>query len=147
MSGHTKGRHTNSPGFIQITIVIPGDQKGHYQIPNTKTAKEKIHNFLRDYSSSREEHLVPWDEAIPWEEIAAKRVTMYTEQGLVLRGARLREGLSQKDLAKMSGISQDNLSRMENGKRVIGERTAKKLASLLKIDYKLLVCTHSSKRG
>lgn len=47
--------------------------------------------------------------------------------------------MSQKELAKRSGVSQENISRIENGKRVIGEKVAKKLAKPLKINYLLLL--------
>lgn len=52
---------------------------------------------------------------------------------------RLREGFTQKALAKKSLISQANLSAMENGKRPIGLNVAKKLSKILKCDYKKLV--------
>lgn len=59
--------------------------------------------------------------------------------GMVLRGARCREGMSQKKLAKLNVVSQENISRIENGKRPIGEKVAKKLAKPLKINYELLL--------
>ena len=59
--------------------------------------------------------------------------------GLTLRGARYREGLSQKELAKRSGVSQENISRMENGKRPIGVNVAKKLAKVLNTSPELLI--------
>lgn len=82
--------------------------------------------------------------SVAWKELAEDRVSRYTEIGLVLRGAHYREGISQNELAKQCGISQENLSRMENGKRAIGEKVAKKLAKVLRIHYRLLV---SSKKG
>lgn len=74
-----------------------------------------------------------------WEELAASRIKKYGKAGLVLRGARFREGLSQKELAKQCGVSQENISKIENGCRPMGERGAKKLAKALKIDYKFLL--------
>lgn len=76
---------------------------------------------------------------LSWEELAASRIAKYGKAGLVLRGARFREGLSQKELAKRCGISQENISKMENGQRPIGVKVAKKLATALKIDHKLLI--------
>ena len=67
-----------------------------------------------------------------------ERIKRFSKAGLALRGARYRKGLSQKELAKLCGISQENLSKMENGKRAIGEKVAKKLAKALDIDYRLL---------
>jgi ribosome-binding protein aMBF1 (putative translation factor) len=80
-----------------------------------------------------------WEESIPWEKAAQDRIARYTEAGLVLRGARYREGLSQKELARRCGISQQNISKMENGARVIGEKVAKKLAKALRVDFRLLL--------
>ena len=85
------------------------------------------------------DHLItPWEEATPWEALAKHRIERYSKAGIALRGARYREGLSQKELAKRSGISQENLSKMENGKRPIGKQTAKKLAKALSIPPSLL---------
>ena len=69
----------------------------------------------------------------------ASRIAKYKKAGLALRGARYREGLSQKELAKRTGISQENISKMENGQRPIGEKVAKKLAKALHISFQLLV--------
>ncbi len=84
------------------------------------------------------QYITCFSDATPWEKLAASRIKRYTEAGIALRGARFREGLSQKALAKKCGISQENLSKMENGKRVIGLKVAKKLAKVLRISYKLL---------
>lgn len=74
-----------------------------------------------------------------FEELAASRIKKYGKGGIALRGARFREGLSQKELAEKSGVSQENISKMENGHRPIGEKVAKKLAKVLKIDYEFLI--------
>ncbi len=59
--------------------------------------------------------------------------------GRLVRGARYREGLKQKDLASMIGVSPSNLSEMENGKRVIGLKMAKRLGKALQTDYRLFL--------
>ena len=56
-----------------------------------------------------------------------------------LSSYRLREGLTQKQLAKRTGISQPNISAMEKGKRPIGLNVAKKLAKALNCRYQRLV--------
>jgi len=48
------------------------------------------------------------------------------ESGVLLKGLRYREGLSQIEFAKKLNISQTNLSAMENGKRTIGKEFAKR---------------------
>ena len=59
--------------------------------------------------------------------------------GQKLKAYRLREGLSQIDLAKDCGIPQANLSAMEAGRRSIGTQTAKRLAKALGCDFRQLV--------
>jgi ribosome-binding protein aMBF1 (putative translation factor) len=86
--------------------------------------------FLEKYGES---------ESTSWNDLAKDRIAKHKKSGLALRGARYREKISQKDLAKRSGVSQENISKMENGHRPIGEKIAKKLAKALKIDFKLLV--------
>lgn len=56
--------------------------------------------------------------------------------GVYLRGIRLREELSQEELAKLTGIPRSNISAMEHGKRPVGKETAKRLAAVLKCDYR-----------
>ncbi|HEX2769673.1 MAG TPA: helix-turn-helix transcriptional regulator [Geobacteraceae bacterium] len=53
--------------------------------------------------------------------------------GVCIRGGRDKKGLTQKQLAEMTGIAQHHISEMENGKRPIGKETAKKLAKALNI--------------
>jgi DNA-binding XRE family transcriptional regulator len=59
--------------------------------------------------------------------------------GVSIRGGRGKEGLTQKQLAEMTGISQQHLSEMENGKRPIGKETARKLAAALNVDYRVFL--------
>lgn len=59
--------------------------------------------------------------------------------GVSIRGGRGKEGLTQKQLAEMTGIAQHHISEMENGKRVIGKETAKKFAMALNLDYRVFL--------
>ena len=61
------------------------------------------------------------------------------EPGVLLKGLRYREGLSQIEFAKKLNISQTNLSAMENGKRAIGKELAKRIADLFGLDYRVLL--------
>jgi DNA-binding XRE family transcriptional regulator len=77
-------------------------------------------------------HGRPWRLAFP--EFAGN------EQGTVLRGARLKQGLSQKTLAERTGIPQRHISEMETGKRTIGKSRAEKLAGALDVaDYRVFL--------
>jgi DNA-binding XRE family transcriptional regulator len=56
-----------------------------------------------------------------------------------LSGFRLRNELTQAQLAKEIGVSQPNISQMESGKRPIGKAIAKRLADIFKTDYRLFL--------
>lgn len=76
---------------------------------------------------------------VPWREAARKEIARYGEPGLMLRGARKKDGLNQIELAKRLGIAQYNLSKMENGERPIGKKMAKKLAEIFNTDYRIFL--------
>ena len=59
--------------------------------------------------------------------------------GHSLRGARYREDVSQRQLSKLAGVSVQNISNMEHGRRPIGKEMAKKLAKVLNTDWRLLL--------
>jgi ribosome-binding protein aMBF1 (putative translation factor) len=72
-----------------------------------------------------------------WTEIFPEFVG--NESGAALRGARYKEGLTQIQLAKLTGIPQRHITEMENGKRPIGKKNAKKIAEILKVDYRIFL--------
>ena len=59
--------------------------------------------------------------------------------GHSLRGARYREDVSQRQLSKLTGVSVQNISAMEHGRRPIGKEMAKRLAMVLNTDWRLLL--------
>ncbi|NWH05590.1 helix-turn-helix transcriptional regulator [Desulfobacter latus] len=59
--------------------------------------------------------------------------------GLALLGARTKEGVTQKQLSELTGISQAHISEMENHKRTIGKKRARILGKALKISYKVFL--------
>jgi DNA-binding XRE family transcriptional regulator len=74
------------------------------------------------------------DATLPLEEVFPD-----LHQGSAIRGLRLREGLTQEQLARLLGVKRPNLSEMENGKRPIGKNMAKRLAQVLKTNYKVFL--------
>lgn len=82
--------------------------------------------------------LSPVDEAMPWRE-AFPELKDEDLPGTSLRGARVKEGLSQEKLSELTGIPQRHISEMENGKRPIGKKNAKIFAETLNIDYRILL--------
>jgi len=126
MSALMKAHHTDL--HIKIIIETPNLKKVSY-ISTENIGK--LEAFLEKYSEDD-------DEPVAWEILAKERIEKYKKAGLVLRGMRYREDLSQKELAKRSGVSQNEISKIENGKRTVGEKVAKRLAVALNIDYRLL---------
>ena len=126
MSERMKGRLTKTT--YKVVVEMPGKVKKLTLVPAKHL--EKLEAFLQKYGES---------ESISWEQLAKDDIVKYGKTGIVLRGARYREGLSQKELSKRTGISQENISKMENGQRVIGNKVAKKLAKVLHIDFELLI--------
>ena len=59
-------------------------------------------------------------------------------EGDSLRGVRCRENISQRQLAKLIGVSVQNISAMEHGRCPIGKDMAKRLAKVLNTDWRLL---------
>jgi DNA-binding XRE family transcriptional regulator len=96
-----------------------------YQLPDDKISRiqEAVSVIL-----GAEEESLPLEEVFP-----------ELHQGSAIRGLRLREGLTQEQLARLLGIRRTNLSEMENGKRPIGKNMAKRLAQVLKTDYKVFL--------
>jgi DNA-binding XRE family transcriptional regulator len=56
-----------------------------------------------------------------------------------IKGLRYREDMTQKQLAEKIGISVQNLSHMEHGRRPIGKEMAKRFAKVLNTDWRLLL--------
>ena len=71
-----------------------------------------------------------------WRELFKKELKKYGEAGLMLRGCRYKEKLTQKELADAIGVSQHHISEMENGKRTIGKVMALRFAKLFNTDYR-----------
>lgn len=61
------------------------------------------------------------------------------QQGLRLKKVRLWSGLNQKEFAEKIGVVQQNLSQIENGKRFLSNKAAKKFSEVFsEIDMKWL---------
>jgi transcriptional regulator with XRE-family HTH domain len=58
---------------------------------------------------------------------------------VIFSGARHRAGLSQKQLADLTGVYQRHISEMENGRRAIGKKNAKLFAKALDTDYRVFL--------
>jgi plasmid maintenance system antidote protein VapI len=77
--------------------------------------------------------------SIVWESLAKESIQKYSKPGLALKGARLRDGFTQKSLAKKSKLTQYNISKMENGSRPVGKEMARRLAKIFKTDHRVFL--------
>ncbi len=77
--------------------------------------------------------------SVDWRSAFGDLIEKFSESGAALRGFRLREGMTQIELAKQTGVNQANISKMEHGKRSIGKAMAKKFAVLFETDYKIFL--------
>lgn len=127
MSGRMKTHHTEQKS-CEVIVKMPGKKSIHSYLPTA--AIGKLEAFLNKYSEA---------DSVGWAVVAKDSIEKYGQFGMVLRGARFRENMTQKELAEKSGVSQENISRIENGKRSIGKKLAMKLAKSLKIDHELLL--------
>lgn len=112
---------TKKPHIETIRLVFSGPAKD----------RERAVQALKRYGFVEEEEALPWRQALDLkdEEIP----------GLALRGARGKEGLTQKELAERTGIPQRHISEMENGRRAIGKDRAKRLGEALSISWKVFL--------
>lgn len=77
-------------------------------------------------------------DSVPWREAFAG-LSDEDLPGTALRGARVKEGMTQVELSKRTGIPQRHISEIENGKRQIGKERAVKLAQALNVSYRILI--------
>ena len=116
MLGHMKKHHTDT---VLLSFNVP------------MHLAEKVMQTMRSYGIREENESIPWREAlnIKDDELSAT----------CLRGARNKEGLTQKQLSSLCGIPTRHISEMENSKRPIGKSNARKLGEALKCEPRLLL--------
>lgn len=79
------------------------------------------------------------EDAISAEHFFAELDRQYTKPGVLLRGLRVRENLSQIEFSEKIGVTQSDLSKMELGKRPIGKTIAQRIAKKFGIHYRSLL--------
>lgn len=116
--------------------------QAHTKTPPTETIELKfmgpIANMARAIETLKSLGFVDTSDSVPWRD-AYPECSENQLIGKALAGARYREGLTQIQLAKKTGIPQRHISEMENGKRVIGKEMAKRLGKALNIGYKVFL--------
>lgn len=94
-------------------------------------------SFIRELQDEFEDLLHHTNsELIPADEAFKNLTDRYGKTGALLKGIRIREGLTQIEFARLIGTTQANLSSMESGTRPIGKKKAKLLAEKFGVDYR-----------
>ena len=94
--------------------------------------KKKAISALKELGFAESAETISWRELFP-------DITDDLLPGAALKGARVKEDITQKQLAEKTSIPQSHISEMENGKRSIGKTRAKRLAEALKIGYRVFL--------
>lgn len=124
MSGAVKMRHTE-------IIIKQGNETTKFRFP--LEAGRGLLNFLRNLQSSSDEESVRAEEVFPNIKDPAKRI------GIIFRGIRFKNNLTQAEVGKKLGLDQSDVSKIEKGKRPIGKALAKKIEKEFGIDYRRLL--------
>ena len=114
-----------------IKIMIEGKRKSKRFFVVPKDKAQGVLTLLLDYEET--------EKTIPASEVFKHLYTKYGKVGTIVRGYRVREGLTQVDLAKKMSIRQAELSRIENGKRGVGKAMAKRFSAVFKTDYRVFL--------
>jgi hypothetical protein len=125
MSAHAKKRRTNTSQLV----LVDGDRHTSWNVPKKKVAA------LRRYVAN----LVAKEQRGNLPSLGAVEAATPTNRGAILRGVRLREGLTIAELAERAEVDEHNLANMELGNRPIGKRLAQRLAKELHTDYRLFL--------
>ena len=116
----------------ELTKKPPIDESVTLTITGPLDRKEEVVALLEKHG------FIDVSDSIPWRE-AFEDHDETKEPGYFLAGARCKEGVTQKQLSKVTGIPQRHISEMENGKRPIGKTLAKKFGAALDVDYRVFL--------
>ncbi|QMT62086.1 helix-turn-helix domain-containing protein [Legionella sp. PC997] len=118
MSEHMKKPHTENIAMVTW-------HGAHYALPVRVIEKYRVKEESKSHLSI--------------DDVFGELINEHGEPGLLLRGLRHREGLSQIEFSKTLNITQTNLSAMENGRRPIGKELAKRIAEKFQVDYRIFL--------
>ena len=112
---------------VKVTI---GSGRGTRTFMLPVSQREEVENFIFAHTK---------ESSVPAEEVFPELADDARRPAVMLRGSRYKADMTQKKLAELLGIRQHHLSEMENGKRSIGRKMAKRLAEVFDCDYRLFI--------
>ena len=119
--------------MLEHTKRRPTDEMVTLRLRVHRSNTERIKRFITSIEAETK------GEPRPWREVLNELRPDDTVPSAVLRGSRVKEGLTQVQLSEMTGIPRRHISEMEHGKRTIGKETAKKLGKALTCDYRVFL--------
>ncbi len=102
------------------------------RITGPRDKKDEVLREIKKHGYTDSSDSIPWRELFP-------EFENEPEYSVALRGARNKEGLTQPELSRLTGIPQGHISKMENGRMKIGKERAKRLADVLNMDYRVFL--------
>lgn len=114
----------------KVKIIIGDKPAKHYRVPKNKA--RGVEQLLLEF-------LVEDKKPIPSNEVFKSLDKKYSKTGNILCGLRLRDKLTQTQLAKKIGTSQANIAAIENGRRNVGKTLAHKFAKVFKTNYRVFL--------
>lgn len=144
-------RHAFASVMVNSGASLPiiGKILGHTQTGTTQRYAHLQENPARKAAEEAAAKIATIGKAATAMDIKVRRKNAEETESLLprkltLQELRFREGLSQKELAQLSGVTFQSISAFENGKRPIGKAMAQKLAGPLGVEWKQLIMEASA---
>lgn len=119
-----KTRHTDTQGEIRVNVPLVDMEKVSEAIRGVlELAGHKVR-----YVNEEGEELYTHEEVFP-----------DAHPGKIVRGLRVKEGITQEELAQRLGIAQTRVSEIESGKRPVSRNMAKKLGEAFNASPRMFV--------
>ena len=128
MSEHMKKLHTSN----NIEVVVHDKKDMKFIIP--RSSAREILALLKPFQVSKNKK-----DLVHARQVFSDLYEQHGKIGATIRGCRVRDGMTQVELAKKLNIHQAHISQMEHGKRIVGKKMAQKLAVIFKTDYRLFL--------
>ncbi len=129
----TKKRPTN-PASARITFEMPGVAAQVLEIRSrdAKIALRMLEGLKIAVTSIGDE-----EPARPWREALGGVLDLHGgEAAAMVRACRDAKKMTQQQLAAAVGVQKTHVSEIERGKRSVGKALARKLATVLEVDYR-----------
>ncbi|WP_129126631.1 helix-turn-helix domain-containing protein [Geomonas oryzae] len=118
--------------MLERTKKPPTDNKAEARFIGSQDKISMLRHYAKEIGVLEASEHLTVEEAFPG----------YAEnpKGMALKGARHREGLTQRQLAELTGIPQRHISELESGKRQMGKEWARRVSKALNVsDYRVFL--------